>query len=193
MRFAVPFLILLAACGSPDANTPRVSKEPLSVRGWITDVEQPPNAPFRTKETEAARRIALFQSANLWVDNAPYVSGGVAPNGSFILLDVPPGNITIEFSAQGAQSAKLVLQNIPGDADVFVPGLILRNGNVAVLDPKAIQVRMAARVAKPAPTGRTAIVAGVTVPVMNTPLAQMSDRHDYPNPPGTLTPLATVR
>lgn len=193
MRSAALFLILLAACGGAEPNAPRVSKEPLSVRGWIADVEQPPNAPFRTKETEAARKIALFQSANVWVDNAPYVSGGVAENGAFILLDVPPGNVTIEFSAQGAESAKLVLQNIPGDADVVVPGLILRNGAVAVLDAKAIQVRMAAHVDKPRPTGATAIVAGITVPVMNTPFSQMTDRHDYPNPPGTLTPLATVR
>ena len=193
MRAAPILLILLAACGNPDPNAPHVSKEPMSVRGWIADVEQPPNALYRMKETEDARRIQLFQSTNVWVDNAPYVSGGVAENGSFLLLDVPPGNITIEFSAPGAASAKLVLRNVPGNADVFVPGVVLRNGTVALLDPKAVQVRMAAHVDKPSPTGAKCVVAGATIPVMNTPFSAMTDRHDYPNPPGTLHPLATVR
>lgn len=193
MRSAAIFLILFAACSNPDANAPRVSKEPISVRGWIADVEQPPNAPFRTKETEAARRVQLFQSTNVWVDNAPYVSGGVAENGSFILLDVPPGNVTVEFSAPGAASARLILQNVPGNADVFVPGVVLRNGPVALLDAKAVQVRMAAHVAKPSPAGGRAIVAGATVPIVNTPFSAMSDRHDYPNPPDSFAPLATVR
>lgn len=193
MRSAAVLLVLMTACSRPDANAPHVSKEPISVRGWIADVEQPPNAPFRTQETEAARKVQLFQSANVWVDNAPYVSGGVAENGSFILLDVPPGNVTIEFSATGAASAKLVLQNIPGNADVFVPGVVLRNGAVALLDAKAVQVRMAAHVEKASPAGANAVVAGATIPIMNTPYSAMTDRHDYPNPPNSFAPLATVR
>ena len=188
------WLLLLAAIAcSPDSNVPRVSREPISVRGWIYDVERPTPAAYPTRETEAARRVQLFQATNIWVDNAPYVSGGVAENGAFILLDVPPGNPTITFSAPGAPAAKLELQNIPGNADVFVPGIVLRNNSLVVADPKSIQVRMAARVSKPAPTGANAVVAGATVPVMNTPLAAMSDRHDYPNPPGAPVPLATVR
>ena len=175
-RLAI-LLVVLAACGgSPDANTPHVSKEPISVRGWI-----------------AGGNAQMFQSTNVWVDNAPYVSGGVAENGAFLLLDVPPGNVTIEFSAPGPISTKLALQNIPGNADVFVPGLVLRNGAAGVEDPKAVQVRMAAHIEKPQVTGTNVIVAGAAVPVINTPLNAMTDRHDYPNPPARITPLATVK
>lgn len=192
-RLAVALLLLATACSPPPEGTPVVSKEPISVRGWIADVEQPPNAPFRTRETEAVRKIQLFQATNVWVDRAPYVSGGVAENGSFILLDVPPGNVTIEFSAPGAQSARLVLQNVPGNADVFVPGIVLRNGTVGLLDAKNVKVRMAAHVDQASPAGLRAIVAGVSIPIMNTPYSAMTDRHDYPNPPEANAPLATVR
>lgn len=186
-------LLLLAACGGHEAPQPRVSAEPISVRGWIADVDEPANAPYRTRETEIVRKMQLFRSTNVWIENAPYVSGGVAENGSFLLLDVPPGNLTITFSAPGAPAARLVLQNVPGNADVFVPGLVLRRDSVALLDPKLVQVRMAAHVSKPSPTGAKAVIAGTTVAVTNTPYNAMTDRHDYPNPPGDMTPLATVR
>lgn len=194
-RLLLPILILLTACGGSkqDAAGPRVAKEPISVRGWILDVERGPDATFHTVETESARKTALFQATNVWVDNAPYVSGGVAENGAFILLDVPPGNVVIEFTAPGAQRARLVLGDIPGNADVFVPAMLLRNGDVALLDKNAVKVRLAAHVSKPSPTGRYATVAGQRIPVITTPIAQMDDRHDYPNPPQTNAPLATVK
>jgi hypothetical protein len=186
-------MILIAIGCTPEQNTPRVSRDPISVRGWILDVERPATAAYPTKETEDARRVELFQATNVWVDNAPYVSGGVAENGAFILLDVPPGNPTITFSAPGAPAARLVLQNVPGNADVIIPGIVLRQDSVALADPKAVQVRMAARVSKPEQTSATAIVAGTPVPITNTPYSAMTDRHDYPNPPGAFAPLATVR
>jgi len=173
------------------SNAPHVSKEPISVRGWIADVEGAPKAP--TSDLDFARRAQLYQSTNVWVDNAPYVSGGVAENGAFILLDVPPGNVTVTFSAPGAANARLVLQNIPGNADVFVPALLLKSDSVALADPKGVKVRLAAQIDKPTPTNLTAIVAGLTVPVVNTPIAKMIDRHDYPEPPGTLHPIAIVK
>ncbi len=186
-------MILVIACGAPNPNAPRVSKEPISVRGWIVDVAGSPHAPFQIPETDAARKLELFKATSVWVDNAPYVSGGVAENGSFILLDVPPGNTTITFSAPGAPSAKLVLQNIPGNADVFLPAMLLKPDSVAFLDPKSLKVRLAARVSQPTPAGMTAHVAGVAIPVINMPIAAMSDRHDYPTPPGGPVPLATVK
>ena len=142
---------------------------------------------------DSARRMQLFQSTNVWIDDAPYVSGGVAENGAFLLLDVPPGDITISFSAPGAPAAKLVLKNIPGNADVFVPSMLLKSNGVALLDPQAVKVRLAARVDKPTPTRLTASVAGLSVPVMNTPIGQMVDRHDYPVLPAGFRPLATVK
>lgn len=189
-RYAAAFLLLLA-CG-PKENTPQLSKEPISVRGWIADVEGPAVS-YKTPETEAARKAQLFQSTYVEVENAPYVSGGIAENGSFILLDVPPGNPTVIFTAPGVSSVKLVLQNIPGNADVLVPALLLKHDSVELFDPKSVKVRLAARVDRPTPSGLTARVDGITVPVMNTPIAAMTDRHDYPNPPGVRLPLATVK
>jgi hypothetical protein len=193
MRYVAILLLLSAACSSPESQAPRVSKEPISVRGWITDVEGPSNAPYRTTETEIARKMQLFQGTSVWVENAPYISGGVAENGSFLLLDVPPGTTTITFTAPGAPAAKLVLQKIPGNADVFIPGLLLRRDSVALTDPNGVHVRMAAHIDKPSPSGATASVAGVSIPIVNTPISAMSDRHDFPNPPGSWKPLTVVR
>lgn len=193
LHYLLALSMLVIACEPSNPNAPQLSKEPISVRGWIVDVAGSPKAPFQSPETDAARRAQLFQSTNVWVDNAPYVSGGVAENGAFILLDVPPGNVTVSFSAPGAPNARLALQNIPGNADVFVPAMVLKPDGVALLDPKGVQVRLAAKIDKPTPTRLTSVVAGLRVPVMNTPIAQMTDRHDYPNPPAGLRPIATVK
>jgi len=185
--------LLAAACTNENPNAPRVSKDPISVRGWISDVEGGPSAPFRTAETEAGRKAHLFQATYVEVVNAPYVSGGVAENGSFLLLDVPPGKVTIVFSAPGAQAARLDMDNVPGNADIFLPGLLLKPTSVALEDPKAVKVRLAAREDKAHPTGAVATIAGLRVPVTATPIAQMADRHDYPIPPTTMVPIAKVK
>jgi hypothetical protein len=184
-------LILVAACG-PTPNTPQVSKDPISVRGWLLDVEGSA-APFRTAETEAARKTHLFQSTYVEVVNAPYVSGGIAENGSFLLLDVPPGKVTIIFTAPGAQSAKLEMENVPGNADIFLPALLLKPNGVALTEPAGVKVRMAARVDRVKPSGQFTTIAGMRLPVMETPIAQMADRHDYPLPPTTMVPIAKVK
>jgi hypothetical protein len=188
-------MLLLAACGEKRDAAPAPSREPISVRGWIAEVEQPESNVFRTVETESARRTATFQGTTLWIDHVDYVSGGIAETGSFILLDVPPGNVAITFSAPpSVPQAKLTLENIPGNADVFVPGMILKkDGTVTVADPKAIQVRLAAQIDKPRPTKLVAKVAGNPVTVMEVPINAMVDRRDYPAAPSTGAPLAKVR
>jgi hypothetical protein len=192
VKWLATIALFALACGSPTPNTPHVSREPISVRGWIVDVESPPSA-YRTIETEWARKSQLFLQTNIWVDNAPYVSGGVAENGSFILLDVPPGNVTVSFSAPGAPLVRLVLEHVPGNADVFIPALFIKHDSVALLEPKGVKVRLAAKVKQPTPTGATAIVAGLTFPVVNTPMVAMMDRLDYPIPPSGPVPIATVK
>lgn len=188
--------LVLAACGPKEPKGPVVSKEPVSVRGWVLDVEQTAggDAPYRTVETEAARKLQLFQSMNIWVEGAPYISGGLAENGSFILLDVPPGNVTVEFSTPTIPQAKLVLSGIPGNADVLIPGVIVKpDGSISVADPKAIEVRTAAKIDKPRQTAQKVLVAGVQVPVIETPLAQMIGRRDWPQPPGAFRPAVTMK
>jgi hypothetical protein len=189
--------LLSALCALSCSNekpAAAVSKDPVSVRGWIADVDSGgPSDRFRTVETESARRTAAFQSMNVWVEGAPYASGGVAENGSFIFLDVPPGKTAIGFSTTGVPQAMLTLENVPANADVFVPGLVMTPKGMAVADPKAIRVRLAAKIAKPAPAGLTARIVGVDVPVMNVPINSMIDRHDYPIPPSsTPAPIAKV-
>ena len=171
----------------------QLSKAPTSVRGWIADVERPEgDTSLRTIETETARRAELFGATTVWVENAEYVSGGVAENGSFVLLDVPPGNVTITFTAPGVEASALILENVPGTADLLIPGIVLKRTGVALQDPKLVRVRIPARVDQPRPTGKTALVAGHPVPVVDTPLAQMTDRRDFPAPAG-FAPVATVR
>lgn len=194
-RLLIPALLLALACGSPQPVTPVVSKAPISVRGWIADVDRPDSGgTFKTVETEAARRGQMFQSTNIWMDDAPYVSGGVADTGAFILLDVPPGNSTIEFAPPGGPVSRLRMENVPGNADVFLPGLILKDNAVGFADPSAVKVRLAAKVAKVTPTGAFAVIAGQRVPIVNAPIAQMTDRHEYPTAPSSgPAPLATVK
>ena len=180
-------LLALAACRDEALD---MKSNPVSVRGWILDVKGAKRG--ETIEMELARRSQLFLSSSVWVEHVDYASGGIAENGAFVVLDVPPQTSTLGFNAPGAETAKVVLQNIPGSADVFIPDVILQNGGATVLDPKKIVVRVAGDASKPTPTGQTAIVAGYTVPVVEVPITQLYDRRDYPAVPG-FRPVATVK
>src|SRR5262245_2609066 len=125
MKRLLSLALLLSACGRPEPGTPVVSKEPISVRGWILDVDTgAESTTFKTVETESARKRAMFQAMNIWVDKAPYVSGGVAETGAFLLLDVPPGKATLELTPPDGTTACLQMENIPGNADIFLPALL---------------------------------------------------------------------
>ena len=185
-------MFVLAACGGERSGNSvyTLSREPISVRGWILDVKGAQRAEFG--DMEIARRTQLFQSSTVWVEKNEFASGGIAENGGFIILDVPPLNATIGFNAPGAENAKIVLEGVPGTADVFIPDLILEPNGATVLDPKKILIRLPATIDKATPSGKTAKVGGYTVPIINTPLAQMIDRREYPSPAG-FRPVATVK
>ena len=184
--------IVLAACGGKTSENSvyNLSREPVSVRGWILDVKGAQHSDIM--DVEIARRTQLFQSSTVWVEKTEFASGGIAENGGFIILDVPPMNATIGFNAPGAETAKIVLEGVPGTADVFIPDLVLEPNGATVLDPKKILVRLPAKVDKPTPSGKTAKVGSYTVPIILTPLGQMIDRRDYPSPAG-FRPVATVK
>jgi hypothetical protein len=188
----VLMLLSLVACkgGEGAVGGFRPPSDPVSVRGWILDVKGAQRA--ETIEMELARRSQLFLSSSVWVENGDYASGGIAENGAFVILDVPPGSPVIGFNAPGAETAKVVMQDIPSVADVFIPDLILQNGGATVYDPKKIVVRVAGNVSKPTPTGRMAKVAGYSVPVVEVPVSQLTNRRDYPPVPG-FRPIATVK
>jgi hypothetical protein len=186
-------LVLLAACGGEkkDSAIYELSREPVSVRGWILDVKGSTHA--QSPEMEIARRQQLFQASSLWVENAQYASGGIAENGAFILLDVPPNKAIAGFNAPGAETARIVMEGVPGTADVFIPDVILEAHGATVLDPKKIVVRLpSSDVKKTTATGKTATVAGYKVPIVLAPLSEMADRRDYPNP-GGFRPIAIVK
>jgi len=164
---------------------PVVSKEPISVRGLgrrrgRRGMHLPP-----TVETEAARKAQLYQSINVWIEGAPYrLRRTTRRTVRSLLLDVPPGNVTISFAAPGAPDAKLVLQNIPGNADVYVPALILAKNSVKFADPAAVQVRMAAQIDKP-PSHRPLRRRGRPEDRHRRDAAGAAHgEHEFPTPPG---------
>jgi hypothetical protein len=187
-------LLLLAACGGADSNEKSVfelTNDPVSVRGWILDVRGAKRG--ETMEMEVARRAQLFASSSVWVEKSQYASGGIAENGAFVVLDVPAQTSTIGFNAPGAETAQIRMQNVPGNAEVWLPDVILENGGAKFLDPSNVVVRMASSdVDKVTPTGKFATINGVKVPIVNAPYKQMQDRREYPTPPG-FRPIATVK
>ncbi len=187
-RLLLLSLIAFAACkGNEDLQ---LASNPTSVRGWILDVKGAKRA--ETIEMELARRSELFTSTSVWVENVAYATGGIAENGSFIVLDVPPENATLGFNAPGAETGRVELRGVPPNADVLIPSLILQNGGATVLDPSKILVRIPGDVDKPHPTGKTAKVAGYDVPITEVPMKTLMDRREYPFVPG-YRPVATVK
>lgn len=190
---AIALLFLAGACGG--ISEERQKTLPVSVRGWILDVETPGagTGDFKTVETEAARRIALFQQTSVWIENMAFVSGGVAETGAFLLLDVPPGNVTISFNAPGAENAQLVLQNIPPGADVIIPGLVLKQGGSTLSEPDKVIVRIAGTGNETKRSGATATIAGRPIPIVEVPLNSMQDRREYPDPAGGQTSVTVLK
>jgi hypothetical protein len=190
-RLVIALLFLVACGGEKKGSFHELSGEPVSVRGWILDTKGA--KPAESPDVEVARRTLLFQSTSVWVENSQYASGGVAGNGAFVVLDVQPISAVIGFNAPGAETAQIVLKGVPGNADVLIPNVILEPGGAKVLDPSKILIRLpSSDVDKPTPTGKTAIVAGYTVPILNTPLSDLRDRRDYPET-GDFHPVAVVK
>lgn len=189
---AVALILVAAGCGGEGR---KMAKNPASVRGWILDIEHPTRGPQRlpNPQMEAERRIAMFQELNLFVEDVPYASGGTGENGAFVILDVPPGDSTILFQT-GNGDATLALKNVPANADIILPNLIVRPPGVRLLQPSMAVVRVPSRTA----TKRTEIeskttIGGQPARVFEVPLDDLADRRDYPNPEFGYKPIATVK
>lgn len=183
-------LLVLASCSGSEDPIYKLSRDPVSVRGWINDVKGA--KPGETMEMEVARRTEMFVATSVWAEGNEYASGGIAENGAFVVLDVQPGKSVLGFNAPGAENARIVLEGIPGSADVIIPEVILEPNGATVVDPSRIVIRVPSDVSQRTPTGQTAKVNQYTVPIVNVPLAEMSDRRDYPKPSG-FQPVATYK
>ena len=189
--------IALASCGGAEkrADGSSMSRSPASVRGWVSDIQSTPtNYSVVKPMSDSALRSDLFSRTNVYVANAQFASGGIAENGSFILLDVPPGAVNIVFQIPGYRDASLQLSGVPENADVLIPGVIVTPNGARPADGASIQVRIPGETKRA--TGQFALVGGIRVPVTEAPLSEMVDRRDYPEPPkgpAAVKPLATVR
>lgn len=192
--FAIfPLVLVLAACSGEKREyaLDNISRKPVSVRGWVDDVAGAKKG--ETTEMEIARRQEMFAQTSVWVEGITYVTGGFAENGAFVMLDVPPGDVTIGFNAPGAETATMKLQNIPPSADVLLPNVILKPKGSSFYDPKQVLIRVPGNVKQLTPTGQTAIVGGHTVPVYYAPVSQLTDRREYPDTGGIPAPVAIYK
>lgn len=155
---------------------------PVSVRGSIQSVPGAVALDPRFKVVAGNPEAELFKQTSISVDNADFVSGNVADDGTFVLLDVPSGNVVLTFTAPGAPESKLSLGDIPPSADVLLPGVVVKADGVDLTDPSKAVVRLVANKDGAKPYAAST-VDGVSIPVRYVPLAEMSDRRDYPEPP----------
>lgn len=174
---------LVARCG-PAETGPDVSRSPASVRGWIGDIELPPNETYRLMEKTTGinqLKLQILQGTTLSVAGTQVASGGIAENGSFIILDVAPGSVTIIFSAPGLPENMLTIDNVPPNADILLPAVELTLKG-AVVDPKRVVARIPEERGRETPVPPPIRVMGQEVPVRVASLGELVDRRDYPEP-----------
>ena len=178
-------VLLLCACGG-EPTGPAISKTPVSIRGWLVDpVSDAPQMHYLTDTArgDAEQRARLFEQTNLSVEGFPFASGGIAGNGAFIILDVPPGDVTINFQPPQGADSQLFLKGVPAHADILLPGLRMQGSDVTLTDPSRVVVRVPARIEARRPlAGASTTVAGHQVPVLEVPLREMIDRREFPEP-----------
>jgi hypothetical protein len=174
--------IAASGCGQREPAV-NIARQPASIRGWIHEIELPPTDFYKLREASTGAREArmeIFRETSVIVDEYEFASGGVAEYGSFIILDVPPGDITLNFTAPHVNDVKLPLRGIPPNADVVIGGLMLTTQGARLADPSLVQVRVP-RDAKQR-TPETVSIAGVDIPVQAVPLGELGDRREWPTP-----------
>lgn len=191
-RFLILATALVAACGEQPSGTPRISREPVSIRGWISDAVTGPRPTYQVLTGDVQRKMLLFQQTNVSIEGAPFASGGVAENGAFIVLDVPPGDVTLTFSAPGIPSTGLQLRGVPPNADVYLDEIVLTPSEVQLIQPEKVLVRVPGESSqeKQEEIASSTFTGARRLRVVRVPLREMTDRRDYPTPraPGSSQP-----
>lgn len=188
---AIVAVVLLAGCGGSETldheGRGSFRKGPISIRGWFSEIkvgEPPPDVfPLTTPDarvTPYQRR--LFEDTNISLEGVPYASGGVADTGAFIVLDAPPGEVTLNMQAPGVSLVQMQIENIPPNADVFIPGIELYPDRFEIRNPKDVLVRVPTRAKERRRAAEDAVVGGHRVEVWEVPLREMMDRRDWPVP-----------
>jgi len=173
---------LVAGCAAPKGGGAGAHGSPVSVRGWIADVEMPPSDLMKVTDPyiQIQRKYAMFRDTAISVEGVNYVSGGVAETGAFIMLDVPPGDSIINFQPPGLPDAQLKLRQIPGNGDVILPGLLIKGTKVELFKPEDAMVRLAGTGTERKKLDIPAYVGDVRIDVWEVPLSELADRREYP-------------
>ena len=160
---------------------------PLSIRGWFDEIAvgTPPADVFSVTDPNAripAYQRQLFEETNISLEGVSYASGGVSDNGAFIILDAPPGDLTLNMQAPGVPLVQMTLEDIPPNADVFIPGIKLYSDRFEIVRPDQILIRVPIRGGERRKSTQTARVGEHTVDIWQVPLREMMDRRDWPVP-----------
>jgi hypothetical protein len=177
-------LFILIGCQSEPAAGPRISRTPASVRGWIQEIEAPQTELYklRSATTGAAQaKMELFAETSVVVADFQFASGGVAETGSFIVLDVPPGDINLTFTSSHLGDMHLPIRNVPANADILLRGVRLTRGKAEVIDPSLVEVRVP-QIKGQQPPATPVLVQGKEIIPRVVPISELEDRRDYPPP-----------
>lgn len=181
---ALGLAFCLTACSEPTG--PLISKTPVSIRGWLTAPAGGDPSVLHLTDTAStvdAHRARVFEQTALSVEGFPFASGGMAGNGSFIILDVPPGDVTINFQPPEGIDGQLFMKGVPANADVLLQALEFRGSEVVPIDPAKVVVRVGSNIESRRPMpGANMTVAGQPVQVVEVPLRELIDRREFPEP-----------
>jgi len=197
MRFKAPLSLLLtvcviAACGEGEKSPRRPAQDPVSIRGWILDIEGiPSDSPDLVFPSLNRSPIQYVLEANAYIPDQQFVSGTIE-NGSFVMLDVANGDVTIMFQAAGIADSAMKIKGVPPSADLVLPGIVIGKERTYLIDPTKAMVRIPSNVAEVEEIPSTTFVNGDKVPTFNIPIKKMGDRMNtmergmWPTPEWTL-------
>lgn len=175
-------LLVASSCATPEDDGGGPGKTPVSVRGYIAYIQLPPQEMMKvTDPIKAQQRMRQFLSdTNIYVVNMPFVSGSIAETGAFIMLDVPPGDVTVRFQPPGLQEAQLVIRNLPGNADVILAGLKIDGHSVSLIDPSKSVARIPIDGDVRRKLDINVYVGDQPIEVWEVPFNDLVDRREFP-------------
>lgn len=174
--------LLAAGCAAPEDDGTGPGKTPVSVRGWISYVQLPPQEIMKVSDPAKARQrmYQFLRDTNVYVVNMPFVSGAIAETGAFIMLDVPSGDVTVRFQPPGLEEAQLVLRNLPGNSDVILAGLKIDGSKVSLIDPSKSVVRIPIDEDIRRKLDQVVYVGEQEIEVWEVPYSDLVDRREFP-------------